>query len=314
MAALPRDLAAGDGQLSERSGREQRRSPAMPSQAVPGQPKASRPSRVRPSRAGRAWPAHARPRRARPGLPGRAGGRPGWSTSPKRSACMHRRSRACSTAIRRSPSGRRSTSRYSAPPGSRATGPTRWHAALKRSRTGAFAFVIPLLRNPIWVRLQRGALQRAGERGYVVMIMEEPDRRPQAAGQLPLPGRREPGGRAADGDVAAGARACERRARGAARVRQPARARARQQRGDGRAWRGPDLHRRGRRVRPPERRDHRRARRRRYGAPQGRRGQADLRRAGPAPGGQARGGHRGRRLERGQGAARRCGRCRPPAP
>ena len=46
--------------------------------------------------------------------------------------------------------------------------------ALKRDRTGAVAFVIPLLRNPIWVRLQRGALQRASERGYVVMIMEEP--------------------------------------------------------------------------------------------------------------------------------------------
>jgi len=46
--------------------------------------------------------------------------------------------------------------------------------ALKRRRTGAFAFVIPLLRNPIWVSLQRGALQRAAERGYVVMIMEEP--------------------------------------------------------------------------------------------------------------------------------------------
>jgi LacI family transcriptional regulator len=45
---------------------------------------------------------------------------------------------------------------------------------LKRQRTGAFAFVVPLLRNPIWVRLQRGALQRAAERGYVVMIMEEP--------------------------------------------------------------------------------------------------------------------------------------------
>jgi LacI family transcriptional regulator len=47
--------------------------------------------------------------------------------------------------------------------------------ALKRDRAGAFAFVIPLLRNPIWVRLQRGALQRAAERGYVVMIMEEPE-------------------------------------------------------------------------------------------------------------------------------------------
>src|SRR5450759_4224127 len=46
--------------------------------------------------------------------------------------------------------------------------------ALKRRRTGALALVIPLLRNPIWVRLQRGALQRASERGYVVMIMEEP--------------------------------------------------------------------------------------------------------------------------------------------
>jgi len=46
--------------------------------------------------------------------------------------------------------------------------------ALKRDRTGALAFVIPLLRNPIWVRLQRGALQRAAELGYAVMIMEEP--------------------------------------------------------------------------------------------------------------------------------------------
>jgi LacI family transcriptional regulator len=54
--------------------------------------------------------------------------------------------------------------------------------ALKRRRTGAFALVVPLLRNPIWVRLQRGALQRASERGYVVMIMEEPtdDPRPPA--------------------------------------------------------------------------------------------------------------------------------------
>lgn len=46
--------------------------------------------------------------------------------------------------------------------------------ALKQRRVGAFAFVIPLLRNPIWVRLQRGALQKAAERGFVVMIMEEP--------------------------------------------------------------------------------------------------------------------------------------------
>jgi LacI family transcriptional regulator len=53
---------------------------------------------------------------------------------------------------------------------------------LKQQRTGAFAFVIPLLRNPIWVRLQRGALQRAAERGYVVMIMEEPTDDPKPPG------------------------------------------------------------------------------------------------------------------------------------
>ncbi len=51
--------------------------------------------------------------------------------------------------------------------------------ALKRDRTGAFAFVVPLLRNPIWVRLQRGALQRAGARGYVVMMLEEPTEDPK---------------------------------------------------------------------------------------------------------------------------------------
>jgi len=51
--------------------------------------------------------------------------------------------------------------------------------ALKISRTGAFTFVIPLLRNPIWARLQHGALRRAAERGYVVMIMEEPTEDPR---------------------------------------------------------------------------------------------------------------------------------------
>jgi DNA-binding LacI/PurR family transcriptional regulator len=51
--------------------------------------------------------------------------------------------------------------------------------ALKRSRAGAFTFIIPLLRNPIWVKLQRGSLQRAAERGYVVMIMEEPTEDPR---------------------------------------------------------------------------------------------------------------------------------------
>jgi DNA-binding LacI/PurR family transcriptional regulator len=51
--------------------------------------------------------------------------------------------------------------------------------ALKRQRTGALAFVVPLLRNPSWARLQGGALRRAHERGYVVMIMEEPTEDPR---------------------------------------------------------------------------------------------------------------------------------------
>ncbi|HEX3907120.1 MAG TPA: LacI family DNA-binding transcriptional regulator [Mycobacteriales bacterium] len=45
--------------------------------------------------------------------------------------------------------------------------------ALRGSRTGSLGMVVPLLRNPIWVRLQAGALHRAQERGYVVMIIEE---------------------------------------------------------------------------------------------------------------------------------------------
>jgi DNA-binding LacI/PurR family transcriptional regulator len=54
--------------------------------------------------------------------------------------------------------------------------------ALKQSRTGALAMVVPLLRNPIWTRLQRGALQQARERGYVVMIMEELTEEPRPPG------------------------------------------------------------------------------------------------------------------------------------
>jgi DNA-binding LacI/PurR family transcriptional regulator len=54
--------------------------------------------------------------------------------------------------------------------------------ALRQHRTGAPTFVVPMLRNPIWVRLQRGALLRAAERGYVVMIMEEPTEDPKPPG------------------------------------------------------------------------------------------------------------------------------------
>jgi LacI family transcriptional regulator len=51
--------------------------------------------------------------------------------------------------------------------------------ALKRSRTGAIVFVIPMIRNPIWSIVQRGALQRAAERGYFVMMIEEPTEDPR---------------------------------------------------------------------------------------------------------------------------------------
>ena len=54
--------------------------------------------------------------------------------------------------------------------------------ALRQHRTGALTLVMPMVRNPIWVRLQRGALVRAAERGYVVMIMEEPTEDPQPPG------------------------------------------------------------------------------------------------------------------------------------
>jgi LacI family transcriptional regulator len=45
---------------------------------------------------------------------------------------------------------------------------------LKQARTGALAMVVPLLRNPIWASIQRGALQAAVDGGQVVMILEEP--------------------------------------------------------------------------------------------------------------------------------------------
>ena len=47
--------------------------------------------------------------------------------------------------------------------------------ALKASRTGALAMVVPLLRNPIWSSIQRGALHAAAEGGQIVMILEQPE-------------------------------------------------------------------------------------------------------------------------------------------
>jgi LacI family transcriptional regulator len=54
--------------------------------------------------------------------------------------------------------------------------------ALKRSRTGAIVMVIPLLRNPIWTRVERGALGRAAERDYFVMMVQEPTEDPRPPG------------------------------------------------------------------------------------------------------------------------------------
>jgi LacI family transcriptional regulator len=54
--------------------------------------------------------------------------------------------------------------------------------ALKRSRTGAIVLVIPLLRNPIWTRVERGALSRAAERDYFIMLVQEPTEDPRPPG------------------------------------------------------------------------------------------------------------------------------------
>jgi LacI family transcriptional regulator len=55
--------------------------------------------------------------------------------------------------------------------------------ALKRSRSSAIVLVIPLLRNPIWVQIERGALGRAAERDYFVMLVQEPTEDPRPPAQ-----------------------------------------------------------------------------------------------------------------------------------
>jgi LacI family transcriptional regulator len=55
--------------------------------------------------------------------------------------------------------------------------------ALKKQRTGALTFVLPLERNPSWARMMGGALRQARERGYVVMVMEEPADDPKPPGE-----------------------------------------------------------------------------------------------------------------------------------
>lgn len=59
--------------------------------------------------------------------------------------------------------------------------------ALKQSRTGALALVLPMLRNPIWSVVERGALDRAAERGFRVVVVSEPVDQPHpAADYAPL--------------------------------------------------------------------------------------------------------------------------------
>ena len=113
--------------------------------------------------------------------------------------------------------------------------------ALRQHRTGALTFVVPMVRNPIWVRLQRGALLRAAERGYVVMIMEEPteDPKPPGAYSYLVTESRADGLLLATALRTGSAQARRGAERGAARVRQPARSRPGQRRRHGRGGRGP---------------------------------------------------------------------------
>lgn len=51
--------------------------------------------------------------------------------------------------------------------------------ALKQSRSDALALVVPMVRNPIWSVVERGALDRAAERGCAVLVVSEPTDRPR---------------------------------------------------------------------------------------------------------------------------------------
>lgn len=53
--------------------------------------------------------------------------------------------------------------------------------ALKQSRSGALGLVVPMVRNPIWSVVERGALDRAAERGFAVLVVSEPPDRPRPA-------------------------------------------------------------------------------------------------------------------------------------
>jgi DNA-binding LacI/PurR family transcriptional regulator len=78
------------------------------------------------------------------------------------------------------------------------------HAAargLKRAETGALALLVPALTNPVYVRIIRGAFERALERDFVVLLVEDvdPARAEETASRLGQAGR-------IDGIVVASAR------------------------------------------------------------------------------------------------------------
>jgi LacI family transcriptional regulator len=56
--------------------------------------------------------------------------------------------------------------------------------SLRNSRTGAIAFVVPDLTNPVWSRVIRGALAEAREREFSLMVIED---LPEHEGENPIP-------------------------------------------------------------------------------------------------------------------------------
>ena len=61
------------------------------------------------------------------------------------------------------------------PPASWATGRTRPRAASSARRPGALGLLVPPLTNPVYTRIIRGAFERALERDFVVLLVEDVD-------------------------------------------------------------------------------------------------------------------------------------------
>ena len=138
---------------------------------------------------------------------GRAPGAPGWSTSPRRSG-VH------VSTVSRVLNGDPAQSirpeiyeRILTTASSRATGPTRWPGRSSAAGPGRSRSSSRCCATRSGSGCSAARCSGPRERGYVVMIMEEPTEDPQAARRLPVPGRGEPGRRAAARHLAADARA-----------------------------------------------------------------------------------------------------------